>query len=359
MKPFSPWYFIRANKLRCALLIFLIFLSWIAYLGGLYVTNVADNWRLPLEYLDKFVPIGTDGTEESNAELEAILDAAARDERIATLRMGQSNGLYWTAILGFETGQYGITFATVEDFKTYCAYLDISCDFDALTQGSMVMSEKFAKNIGLKLGDTVDSEDYSKIYGTYTLDTLTAEDSYPAYFIDERLANQGQYMLFGDGMDWEALVDFIHEAAPGYRFMDLAARIESQLMPIYMLYLVVVFFLAVILAVTINAAFVGMYQRRNFEFAIYRALGISRRRRVGKIVGELLCMDAIAIVLGGGISFLFLYLLNNLALYPVGQYLRYYHPMALLGLVICNFLVVVPLILSRCKTLLKANVCEY
>lgn len=43
MNPFSPLYFIKENKARCLLLMFMIFLSWGVYLGGLYATNPRHN----------------------------------------------------------------------------------------------------------------------------------------------------------------------------------------------------------------------------------------------------------------------------------------------------------------------------
>ena len=39
MKPFSAMYFVRENRTRCFLLIFMLFLGYVAYLGGLYVTT--------------------------------------------------------------------------------------------------------------------------------------------------------------------------------------------------------------------------------------------------------------------------------------------------------------------------------
>lgn len=43
MKPLSSVYYIKENKARCLALIFMLFLGYAAYLGGIYVTNPADN----------------------------------------------------------------------------------------------------------------------------------------------------------------------------------------------------------------------------------------------------------------------------------------------------------------------------
>ena len=110
---------------------------------------------------------------------------------------------------------------------------------------------------------------------------------------------------------------------------------NAQTEPLNIIYGFIIILLAVIMAVTVNAAFIGMYQRRHFEFAIYRAIGMSKKEIIGKIVKELIYIDGIAVFLGGGIFFLGLYLFNHLALYPVGKYLRYYHPLALSGALLC------------------------
>ena len=140
---------------------------------------------------------------------------------------------------------------------------------------------------------------------------------------------------------------------------DVKKNITDQYEFFTPMYTFIVILLSIILAVTINAAFVGMYQRRNFEFAVYRAIGISKKRIVGKIVGELVLLDLGTLTLGGLVFFLALYLFNNLVLYPAGKYLTYFHPLALVGLVLCNVTILVPLIVTRCRQLLRADICEY
>jgi len=125
------------------------------------------------------------------------------------------------------------------------------------------------------------------------------------------------------------------------------------------IFMVVVVFLAIILSVTVNAAFVGMYQRREFEFAVYRAIGISKKKIIRKIAGEILFMDVIVLIVGGGIFFLALYLFNELVLASSGLYLVYTAPIAVIALVLCNLMTVIPLILTRSRVLLKADICNY
>ena len=71
----------------------------------------------------------------------------------------------------------------------------------------------------------------------------------------------------------------------------------------------------------------------------------------------MLLLDAIALVIGSAVSFVFLYLFNNLVLYPDGLYLRYFNSTALIYMVLCNVIIIVPLIITRCRQMIKMDVC--
>ena len=361
MKPFSPIYFIKENKAKCILLIFMLFLGYGAYLGGLYVSNPLTTFDLPLAYAEDHVRIALLSFDPEDRE--RLQNEASKIEDVQLIHLGTYQSFTWKSIMGFGSGDCSFTFRSVEDFKVFCEYMDIECDCDGLTSGSMVMSEKFAKNRGLKIGDKVDGEFSESLSDTFTLKALTNEDGYAQYFISDEDDRSTNFILIGkNGKGGRRLYDVAYGLKNDFNIFvhdNMRAEIEEQFETFYVIYTFIVVLLSVILAVTINAAFVGMYQRRHFEFAVYRAIGISRRRMIGKIVGELLCMDLFALA-GGGIVFFFgLYLFNELVLYPKGLYLRYFHPLALFGLLLCNFAVIVPLMITRSRQMLKADICEY
>lgn len=367
MKPFSPIYYIKENRKKCMLLIFMLFLSYAVYLGGLYVTNIRDNWNLMLDHQKQCVVVYSQNADTEGEEIKAFAEQVEKEGRAEVIWSGRSNALMWETIMGFTSGSPTYTFCSVEDFKKYCKFLGIDCAFDKLKSGSFVLSNRFAKNLGLKLGDKIDSEYDENIYGKYTLDALTKQDGYCQYYIDGSKKNSGMLMLIGREKDGEtlrgqSLLDYAKQMQEQFNVVingDVTERLDKQLKPIHTIYIFLVFLIAVIMAVTINAAFIGMYQRREYEFAVYRAMGISKTAMAGKVAVELLVMDLIALVSGAGISMLFLYLYNHFELYPVGKYLRYFHPVALLGLLVCNIMVILPLIVTRCKSLLRADICDY
>ncbi len=50
LEPFSALYFLKQNKAKYILLMFMIFLWVGGYLGELYISNPMDNWRSYLQY---------------------------------------------------------------------------------------------------------------------------------------------------------------------------------------------------------------------------------------------------------------------------------------------------------------------
>lgn len=361
MKPFSAMYFIKENKTRCFLLIFMLFLGYVAYLGGLYVTNPRDNWDLPIAYYRRMVKVNDIAGDEEN--FARFLAEVEESGKATIIKNGSYNAFNWNTIMGFDNGQVSLTFLSPQDFRAYCELMGITCDFDNLKSGSMVMSERFAKNVGLEIGNKI-GKDYAKdISREFTLDAVTKEDGYLLYFITE----QEDYLLNAiliarEGVSGGELYDFVCGRKERYNIYvqdDFEQSINDQTKPMNVIYSFIIILLAVIMAVTVNAAFIGMYQRRHFEFAVYRAIGMSKKEVVWKIVKELLCMDGVAVILGGGIFFLGLYLFNNLALDPIGKYLRYFHPLALFGALLCNLAVLLPLMVTRSRQMLKADICEY
>lgn len=365
MKSFSPLYFIKQNKARCAVLIFMIFLSFAAYLAGLYVMNVVTSFEeFGEELYESSAFIGLKARDE--VSLQGYEDAAEdvrNEENVQLMELGWGNYFNVESVMSFTVGYQSLTFLNKEDVKLFCEVNDIACDVTKLGRRSAIMSERMANNLGIKLGDVLTPEEFEGISEEFTLDVITDQTTYASYFLEEG-GEVGNYLVVNAGkskQEYEAYLDLlevqypvtIHDYEVDMRDVD---RTFSFLPTIYISVLVLV---AIIMAVTVNAVFVGVYQSRTFEFAVYRAIGMGKRKITGKIVGELLWMEGIALIGGGVLFFLGLYLLNNLVLYPAGKYLDYFNNVAFMGLAICNVIILVPLILTRCRQMHRADICEY
>ena len=360
MKPFSPMYFIKANRTKCALLIFMLFLGFAAYLGGLYVTNPDDNWKTAYEYENSYITVANMNSQKYDTFLNE-LKATGKTE---VIDLAGTNGVTWKTIMGFDTGFCGYTFKNAADLKKYFDHVGVSCDYTKLKTGTMVMSKMLAANRGYSVGDKIDHKKEEEVTSgkIFELVELTDQDGYFAYFIDDNNDYHGVSLLLAKNTSKDDLLMTaakLNTERGALIMLPIEAQISDQYEIMNIIYMFVIILFSVIMAITVNAAFVGTYQRRNFEFAVYRAIGISKKRMIGKLLGELLLMDAFALILGGALFFLFLFLFNNLALAPNGMYLCYFHPLALLGLLVCNVIVMVPLFITRTRQMLKADICEY
>lgn len=363
MKPFSPIYFIKENKARCFLLMFLIFLGYAVYLGGIYVTNIWAYFDESAAYLKKFVLVYPAESDETLQNFREVSNQVQRKENVTYISLGEGNSLTTETIMGFEIDYLQYTFQSVEDFELFCEYMGITCDFHKLKNGSMIMSDLFVNNCGFEIGDKIDSGIQRNIYGDFSLDATTDETGYHAYYIDNGSDNESN-MILNTGMNQAEFDTYIDALKSEYDidicdFNSVRDDNHKDMDSFNRIYFFLVIMIAAIMAVMINAAFVGMYQRRQYEFAVYRAIGFRKWQMIRKIAGELICMDIIGLFVGGGVFFLGIYLLNHMYLYQKGLYLFYYHPVALTGLFICNISVIVPLILTRCRQLLRADICEY
>ncbi|MDD6035021.1 MAG: hypothetical protein PUC30_02315 [Lachnospiraceae bacterium] len=365
MKPFSPLYFIKQNKARCAVLIGMIFLSFAVYLAGLYIMNVGTSFEdFGTEFYKSAVFLQLKARDEASMEgYEAAKEAVSEKDGVRLLELGWNNSVTVESIMGFTVGYQQVTFLSIEDFKMFCRLSGVECDFTKLGSKSVIMSERLAKNLGVTVGDVLTPEEYSGLLEPFTLDAVTGQSTYTAYYISEG-AQVGNHLILNEELGSEEFADYLEQLQEQYpvkihgKDEDLAEidRTFSFLPRIYILVLILV---AVIMAVTVNAVFVGVYQGRSFEFAVYRAIGMGKRKITGKIIGELLWMEGIALAAGGIIFFLGLYLLNNLCLYPKGKYLEYYNGVALFGFVLCNVIILIPLMITRCRQMHKADICAY
>ena len=140
---------------------------------------------------------------------------------------------------------------------------------------------------------------------------------------------------------------------------DERSTVLPQLYIFYVLFYAVDILIAIVLAVMINSVITGQYLKRTYEFGVYRALGIGRREVKKKVAIEILSINMVACVIGFAFVLLFTYLMNELVYKPNGMYLLYASKIGFIGFIICDILIVLPLILSKGKLMSKADVTEF
>ncbi len=362
MNPFSPLYFIKQNKSRCILLMFMIFLSFGAYLGGIYIYTPQENWDYACELDKKMVVVYAQIDDENYENYHKFVEEIKKIDNIHAIERAWYNEIERKTVMGFTDGSFTLSFRTVDDFRYFCEYNNIECDFTDVKPKTVVMNKRMAATKGYKAGDVIPPDDENSFNYDFTIAALTDEPGYTQYYIGEETEQNCTVMLFGEGISVHEVRRQAEALAEKYP-VNFDTSVKEDVAGMYgifnTIFMLVIVFLALILSVTVNAAFVGMYQRREFEFAVYRAIGIPKKKLKRKIAGEIITMDVIVLIIGGGIFFLGLYLFNELVLEPKGLYLVYYAPIAVIALILCNIMTVIPLIITRSRVLLKTNVCDY
>ena len=364
MKPLSAFYYIKNNKGRAALIIFMLFFTIGMFIAGNFVQSMDWYWEEGCKVDDKIALMNLLPTDENGKDFYAVAEELEEDPKLTCMyRTGMGfGGLSWNSTLGFEIGAQSYVFDSPEDLKKTFAFLGLHADLSGIREGSVIVGKALANNRNLHLGDTVDGTLERSLPWAFTLDSLVEEDIYATFYIVETGENRARLYVYSDEMEGEELHHYLAEKI-GDRKVKLNELLRDglkrELRPMYLIMVAGVVLLSVILAVTVNSVVNGQYIRRTYEFGVYRALGLSRGRIERKTTGELLLMDLIAVVFGAGVSVLATFLLNELYYIPEGRYLPYFSMLGLICFFIANLTVMVPMIISKGRRMSRADVTEF
>lgn len=363
-KPFSALYYMKENRGRTVICIFMMFLATLMFLAGNFIHSELYTFEKEFEYSDKLVQVCLQTTDEDFRDFTDLKKAVEQDDKLQMV-MRSSYGfgsMQHGTVLDLEMGGYSYVFNSVQDMEAVFAHLGIDGDFSGCKHKSMIISQDFAKNKGLKLGDTVDQSTERNLNGKYTIDAIIDDGSYCTFFIYEDNDSLGRMYIYSDSMEGKELYDYVKNLA-GDRKVAVVEPERDDILPqfyiFYVLFYLIDLLIAIVLAVTINSVVTGQYMKRTYEFGIYKALGRSKKEIYKKVAAEVLTMNFIACLTGFAAIFLFTYLINELIYKQNGLHLLYASTTGLLGFIICDILIVVPLILSKGRMMSKADVTEF
>jgi len=366
LNPFSAVYFMKENIKRQVLLIFMFVLTFAIYMAGLYISNVESMFKISLERDKNTAFVSSLASDKNNEDFAKAVEMLENDKRITLLHQGLRNEICTTAVMDFKNVYTQYSFHSKEDFETYCRFTGIKIQTKNknkdIGNGSVIMSSLQADNRGMEPGDRLVEEGDEYTDQEYTLDAVTDEDGYGIYYISS--TDSASCLLLNNSMsdkDFKELLAGLETeykvSARGYDYYK--NRINEQLGSFNYIYFFIIILLSVIMAVTINAAFAGLYQHRHGEFALYKAIGISMKKIRLKILSEVLVIDIAGILSGVCIITAGIYLFNSLYLIPHGLKLFYYNNMSITGMVISNLIILIPVTILQGRKLVKADICNY
>lgn len=363
MKPFSAFYYMKENRSKAAVGLMMIVLTAGLFLLGNLIESAPASYEKDFAYGDKILLArveSVDGWED----YESFVQDVKKDEKLHYLeRSGQGfPGITHNTAMGMKMGGSSFAFNSVQDMKQAFDFLGIACDYTNLKNRSVVMSKDLAQNRGIKLGDTLDHSFDSSFSRSYTVDALLDDGSYECFFVYEDSDNLARIYVYSDTMEGEELYQYLQDLA-GDRAVKVnhpyRNGVSSQFNMFYVIFYIVVILVSVIMAVTVNSVLTGQYMKRKYEFGVYRALGRTKGEVFRKCAKEILLLDLIGSIIGLGIVTLAGYLLIELYYKPQGILFVYTSKASWIGYLLCNILIIIPVILINGRMCTKADVTEF
>ena len=365
MKPYSALYYVKENKGRSLLIAVMFFLTTLLLLGGNYIRSNYYYWEGIIDFTERAIEVeaSVNDQDEEFRDYFALVDKLSNDPDLTVmLHSGYAEpSMDWTCTMGFTMGGYAARFNTAEDVREAFRIVGYHGDFSNLKNGSLAISKAMANNKGLKLGDIVDES--MGLMGTYTLDALIDEDTYAVFYVEEYPKDKlTRAHVLSETLSYSELMERVMSACKGTQCKIQKSwrdDLDSQFEPIDLIFYLALILLSLVLAVSVNSVISGHYNKRMYEFGVYRAIGRTKRDIRRKVAAEIMITDAVSVVVGIGFVELLTFMLNELYYKPGGRYLPYWSEIGVVGLIISNICVLLPTILLRGRAMCKADVTEF
>lgn len=366
MKPLSALYYIKENRMRSLIVIFMFMFTTLLYMAGNYVDSVYYYWDRYMEYTDKMLLVNGLSTDEDYEDFNSFYEDLLADDMLTVMpRTPQgSTGLSWTCTMGFDMGSASMVFETPEDLKTAFEAFGIDADLSDVSDGTVCISSALAAQYGLKKGDEISSAQIPGFVGRYPIAAILDDNSYIVFYVrsGEYEGSPVRLNVLGNGISGMELYDHLTEIK-GDRKVDISEpsreAIHKQFEPFNLIFGVGIVILTLILAMIVGSVLSGQFMARRYEFGVFRAIGLSRGEVYFKIFRELAAMDMIAVAAGGALVFISSFLLNELYYIPDGKYLPYYSKTGLYAFLASNLLVLIPMFLLKGREMAKCDVTEF
>lgn len=379
MSPFAPVSYIRRNRARSAVLALMLGFTAVCFLAGMYIEHQQAVFELsydkPSDYLLVYSNSNSMEIVNELRDFGEVCEDYAPDK--ADTVIGVSN-LYFSynTIMGYDNSTGSIMFRKEEDFEEFNRVMTDVPDEVVLRDGEIMLSQTLADNWGVKEGDVLEySDDWDKAYfaDPVTVKTIVDIPGMVLYGVSSEVNGDTVMFLRSEpdtvsGYDRQTVNDVLEDAgakiSADYPHIQIQTNyswlneIKDQLSMFKYILFAIAFIIGLVLAVTVNAAFSAAYEKRKYEFSIYKAIGFSKSQIFGKVAGEVLLLDLIGLITGGLICLLVILTVNYI-LGPQGIYFFKVSVTGILSTIGCNLMVVVPTILLNLKRVRKYDVTVY
>ena len=364
MRPFSAFTYFRNNKMRVLVLILMMSFITSCFIGGMYVDNPGETFRVLLEEPNRYILMSPRGTSN-----DAIEQYRKMKEELPSMMPSEAqeiiylNRVYcdYDCIMMFNCTSEFLKFRNSEDFELFKERTGLIPSDVKLNNGEVMMTELLANNKGFSIGDKFGNND------RYTLAATVDMAGMWAVCVEDTGGTSAMMLVGNDGKCDEKLSEDLdklgREIAAKYPLVYVVTNsmeledVESQMSFMYAIFGAIVAVVIIVLLVTINAAFTAAYDKRKHEFAIYKALGFTKFQIFRKVAAEVLLMNAAALALGAVLNLGVILVLNQV-FWSSGFHFYRVSRLAVIGTVIGEVLIITTIILLNWKKVRKCEVTE-
>ena len=385
MKPFSALYYIKNNFKRSIVISIMMNFVMVCFMGGMYLDNISESFFIrydkPAEYAWVYVNTSNNGGDEETGKFRNKIDSYLTKNVKEYMEVGYLNCQYMS-IMGFNNNSESFIFYSVEDFEKYKKYTTDYPDDVKLSDGEILMSELLANNIGLRDGDIVHydkdagkcqrvgshkvNSSFVRLYNRDLKVKIVNMKGIWVAAIDSTYNNSDNLLfLGGEGQgvsdDLNKIADSINSEFKNVRASTNEIFMKDLDRDIGFMYSVlglIIGVVSVVLAVTINATVAATYEKRKFEFSIYKALGYNKKSIFKKVCSETLIMNAAGVIFGCVFCAIVFAVLNE-NMYEQGFHFYYISVNGIKAAIICDICVLIPVIFFNYRRTNKYDVTVY
>lgn len=378
MKPFSPLCYIKNNLKRAITLILLISTVGFCYVGGLYISSATDSYMKIYDTAKDYYMFYERNHEGSINEFESAYKEIEKSDAIGKIIYTNWNSSFICEnIMGLNYYVEVVAFTSTENFEYFNKVTKSVPENIKLNPGEIVITDKLATMFDLKIGDTItpdtDKDKYN-FFETYTVKAIVEDKSYISFAISNNnhgstplairkiTENESKEQIEKARHDMDVIFKNLYDKYPNMTFKSherLVNDVKDIFEMFYLIYYAICFVVTLVIAVTLNAIFVGAYNKRKFEFSVYKAIGFSKKEINKKIISEILLINFIGLISAAILTVLSLLIINVIILYPQGMWMNYFHKTSMIVAMLCDIAIIVPVIFFRLRKIKKYDVTEY
>lgn len=327
--------------------------------------NIQEEAEKSSHLWKNYVQLQGNNEDKDWKEFTLMEESILNNPDLECYRLGYNYAKYPT-MLGFQNGIELFTFLQ-EDFLRLNQQEHLIPEDTILKENMLLVSEREAAFLNVTEGDEIEN-DYDKISAYLSTDhrlpvgPLMKRDAFIGCMVTQDTMYSNCYLVtWSEGTKKETFDQLIKQIDMEYPTIKVITYtdLENQLSEAYgvnnIIYYSIIVIIAIVFAITTNAVFVGVYEKRKKEFVLYEAIGIAKKRIYQKVAKEILLMDGVGILLGGILTIIIVSLLNQFLFCSQGLVMRYFNATAFYATLFCNVAIILPGILLRFKFIRKSK----